>query len=213
MTLQTLVHHRRRVHRDLAAHDPVGMRARLVRRDSRQALERRAQEGPPDAVSKMRRTPAAASSPCEIAPAATARSRCARCRWAAGARRDRAPRPGTGRPAMTSASLFASSTRFPACAAANVAGSPAAPTIAAMTVSTCGSIATSTSDCGPARTWRGQRVVDLAFQLGCGRRICQGRIAEGENAGIDPTGCPRANSRPRPPPGNDRDGGPPRPRY
>ena len=52
----------------------------------------------------------------------------------------RAPRRRTARRAMTSASLFASSRRLPARAAASVDASPAAPTIAAITVSHVGQL-------------------------------------------------------------------------
>jgi hypothetical protein len=44
--LEALVHHRGRVDRDLAAHHPVGMRARLLGRHAREALERRGAERP-----------------------------------------------------------------------------------------------------------------------------------------------------------------------
>ncbi|MCY1552240.1 hypothetical protein D9M68_886230 [compost metagenome] len=54
-------------------------------------------------------------------------------------------------PAATSASLFANRTRLPLRAAARAAGSPAAPTIAAMTESQPGSAAVSASACAPTR--------------------------------------------------------------
>ncbi len=56
------------------------------------------------------------------------------------------------RPVMTSASLFASSTRLPARTAANVGMRPAAPTIAAITVSTPGSATAAASASTPAST-------------------------------------------------------------
>ena len=57
--LEALVHHRRRIDGDLAAHHPVRMRAGLVRRDARRGPRAaRVRNGPPDAVSRMRRTPA-----------------------------------------------------------------------------------------------------------------------------------------------------------
>ena len=52
-------------------------------------------------------------------------------------------------PDITSASLFANNTRFPALTAANVGMSPAAPTIAAMTVSTLLSLDTFTNASTP----------------------------------------------------------------
>ena len=54
-------------------------------------------------------------------------------------------------PAMTSDSLLASSSRLPAPAAASVERRPAAPTIAAITQVTSGSIANSSRASGPAR--------------------------------------------------------------
>ena len=52
--LERLVHHRRRVDRDLAAHHPVRMRAGLVGRDVAQASPgSRSRNGPPEAVSTM----------------------------------------------------------------------------------------------------------------------------------------------------------------
>ncbi|MNJ66999.1 hypothetical protein D3C77_631300 [compost metagenome] len=54
-------------------------------------------------------------------------------------------------PAATSASLLASNTRLPLRAAASAAGKPAAPTMAAMTESHCGSAAVSASACAPTR--------------------------------------------------------------
>ena len=55
-------------------------------------------------------------------------------------------------PPMTSASLFASRMRLPARAAASVAGSPAAPTIAASTQSASGNVAASHRPSSPATT-------------------------------------------------------------
>ena len=55
-------------------------------------------------------------------------------------------------PDITSASLFAKSTLLPACAAANAGSRPAAPTIAAITVSQPDSVTAVTKACGPYRT-------------------------------------------------------------
>lgn len=55
-------------------------------------------------------------------------------------------------PDITSASLLASSTRLPASTAARVDGSPAAPTMAAITMSTSGALATSHNACSPNST-------------------------------------------------------------
>src|SRR5207245_60630 len=57
-----------------------------------------------------------------------------------------------GGPAMTSASLFARSTRLPAAAAASVAGRPAAPTIAAMTAWQSSCVTTAPSAPAPNRS-------------------------------------------------------------
>ena len=99
-------------------------------------------KGPPEAVSSKRRTPARSSSPAR--PQTKSRgSACssAECSLSIGSSR---PRPCAiaamkSAPDMTSASLLARSTSLPARAAASVAGSPAAPTIAAMTTSTASS--------------------------------------------------------------------------
>ncbi|KKC14724.1 hypothetical protein BBL_3801 [Burkholderia pseudomallei MSHR1328] len=56
-------------------------------------------------------------------------------------------------PDITSASLFASRMRLPARAAARLGASPAAPTIAATTVSQPSLFDTSTSACLPYATW------------------------------------------------------------
>jgi hypothetical protein len=53
---------------------------------------------------------------------------------------------------MTNASLFASKTRLPALTADSVGDNPAAPTIAAITVSHPGSLATRQRPSSPART-------------------------------------------------------------
>ena len=97
--------------------------------------------GPPEAVSRMRRTPAGAS------PRAHRRGRhwkIALCSLSIGssvAPPSRTRRIEQQRPAITSASLLASSSRLPARAAASVERRPAAPTIAAITASTSGSVA------------------------------------------------------------------------
>src|SRR5699024_9036233 len=55
-------------------------------------------------------------------------------------------------PTATKASLFANKTLFPASTAAKVAGNPAAPTMAAITVVTSGSATVSHKDCAPTLT-------------------------------------------------------------
>jgi hypothetical protein len=55
-------------------------------------------------------------------------------------------------PAITSDSLLANNNRLPARAAASVERNPAAPTMAAMTASTSGNCAISSSAAGPAST-------------------------------------------------------------
>ncbi len=56
--LEALVHQGGRIDRDLASHAPVRMRAGLLRRDIlAEPLADQSRNGPPDAVSRMRRTP------------------------------------------------------------------------------------------------------------------------------------------------------------
>ena len=111
--------------------------------------------GPPDAVSRIRRTPAGA---------APVRSVCgmhwkiALCSLSIGtsiAPPWRAASTSSD-PAITSDSLFATSTCLPARAAASVEGSPAAPTIAAITTSTSALAAQASSAAGPQCTSVGQ---------------------------------------------------------
>ncbi len=54
-------------------------------------------------------------------------------------------------PAMTNASLFASPTSLPACTAARVGTNPAPPTMAAMTTSASGAVATAFAPSSPQR--------------------------------------------------------------
>ena len=103
-----------------------------------------ARNGPPEAVSTMRRT----------AFASERHWNTALCSLSTGtmvAAPSRAARMRSG-PAMTSASLLASSTRLPARAAASVDASPAAPTIAAIATSQRLSVATCSSASAPKRS-------------------------------------------------------------
>ena len=103
-----------------------------------------ARNGPPDAVSTMRRT----------ARMSERHWNTALCSLSTGnsvAPPSRAARIRSG-PAITRASLLASSTRFPERAAASVEASPAAPTIAAMTTSQRPSEATCASAASPKRS-------------------------------------------------------------
>jgi hypothetical protein len=114
-----------------------------------------ARNGPPEPVSRMRRTPARSSSPAR--PQAKPRGsdwKIAECSLSIGSS---APPPSAtaamkSAPDITSASLLASSTSLPARAAASAAGRPAAPTIAAITASTSASAATRSSASAPALT-------------------------------------------------------------
>ena len=156
--LEALVHERGGIHRDLAAHDPVRMRAGLLRRDAaRAARVGQSRNGPPEAVSRMRRTPGGRLAGSARRAAGTGRSRCARCRSGSSVAPDaRTARISSG-PAMTSDSLLASSRRLPARAAASVERRPAAPTMAAMTLSTSGSAAISLERARPGEHARGRR--------------------------------------------------------
>ena len=148
--LERLVHHRRRVDRDLAAHDPVRVRAGLVRRDGVQRRRRsRCRNGPPDAVSTMWSMRSG-----QVARSSGRHWKIAECSLSIGSS---APPPArtastNSAPPTTSASLFASSRRLPACAADRQGARPAAPTIAAMTASTSGCDARSHRACGPQTT-------------------------------------------------------------
>jgi len=59
--LQPLVHERGAVHGDLAAHDPVGMREGGFRSDGGKRFARVSRNGPPEAVSSTRFSPAGAT--------------------------------------------------------------------------------------------------------------------------------------------------------
>ncbi len=112
--------------------------------------------GPPDAVSRMRRAPERSNSP--ALPHTKPRGsdwNTAECSLSTGSS---VPPPSASAdmkrpPDITSASLLASSTVLPARAAAMAAGRPAAPTMAAITMSTSCPAATSSSAAGPWRTW------------------------------------------------------------
>ena len=82
---------------------------------------------------------------------------------------------------MTSASLFASSTRLPARTAASVGISPAAPTIAAITTWTLSAVTSAASASAPLST----RVLD-AQRLERGARLRRGlRIREHHHVGLE----------------------------
>ena len=129
-----------------------GMRAGLRRRDRARAPRAGAsRNGPPDAVSTMRRTPAV---PDRAGTSAGRHWKIALCSLSIGS--SVAPPASTAAmkaaPPITSASLFASRMRLPARAAASVGARPAAPTMAASTVSASGNEAASTSPASPATT-------------------------------------------------------------
>ena len=134
--LQPLVHQRGRVHRDLAAHEPVRMRAGLVRRDACQLLaacrQERATRGGQQDAPHARAAPRPASQRGRQALEDRVVLAVDRQQRRAGAF---APRRRAARPAITSDSLLANSRRLPARAAASVERRPAAPTIAAITLS------------------------------------------------------------------------------
>ena len=117
----------------------------------------RSRNGPPEAVSRMRRTPRLRG----IARVARGQALEDRVVLAvdrhAASRRPPAAARMNSAPPITSASLFASRMRLPARAAASVGESPAAPTIAASTVSTSPSEAAAARPSGPASTRVGKR--------------------------------------------------------
>ena len=108
---------------------------------------RRWRNGPPEAVSRIRRTSVRAGR-------AGRHWNIALCSLSMGM--SSAPPSCIAsmnkRPDITNASLLASSTLFPARAAARVGSSPAAPTIPASTWRTCGRATTSSRAAGPAST-------------------------------------------------------------
>ena len=107
--------------------------------------------GPPEAVSRSRRTPAGRVP--QRAPGGR-HWKIALCSLSMGT--SSAPPDSTARisrgPAVTADSLLASSRRLPAAAAARVERRPAAPAIAAMTIGASGSAASATIASAPAST-------------------------------------------------------------
>src|SRR5258705_9161011 len=109
----------------------------------------RALKGPPDPVRRILRIPFATDSPATKGGRHWKIALCSLSMGSSIAPPARTVSMNTG-PATTSASLFARRSFLPALAAASVARSPAAPTMAAMTQSTPGNEATSTSPASPA---------------------------------------------------------------
>src|SRR5579883_2492025 len=105
--------------------------------------------GPPEAVSRIRRTPFGVSPVREPAGRHWNMALCSLSIGSSVAPLERAACINSG-PDMTSDSLLASNRRLPARAAASVERKPAAPTIAAMTHSASGSVAISVSAPAPA---------------------------------------------------------------
>ena len=123
-----LVHQRGRIHRDLAAHDPARVRAGLLGR-RRVAAPRPASRG----TGRPRRSAAAAARP-RAAPRRGARRQALEDRVVLAVDRHQrrrpsaSPRRSAAGPPSPADSLFASSRRLPAPAAASVERRPAAPT-------------------------------------------------------------------------------------
>jgi hypothetical protein len=84
-------------------------------------------------------------------------------------------------PAITSDSLFATSTCLPARAAASVDGNPAAPTMAAITMSTCGSAATEFNASWPHSTSVGQSAARRLRASSCAADGCCSTAMSGRN--------------------------------
>ena len=128
--LEALVHHRRRVDRDLRAHLPGRVRERVLDRDRVERVEpplaERAARGGQDEALRLA-GPARSAAP--------GGSRCARSRPARARRRSRVASARMSSPATTSGSLLASASRLPARTAACAERSPRAPTSPPTTVS------------------------------------------------------------------------------
>ena len=125
--LEPLVHHRRRIDRDLGAHRPVGMRHRLLGRDvAHLGSSVQSRNGPPLAVRMIRRTRSGRAGSKHWKIALCSESTGSSVAPCAARRRGSPRRP---RPA---ASLLASTTVPPCSIAAITGASPAQPTIAAI---------------------------------------------------------------------------------
>jgi len=127
--LEALVHHGRRVDRDLGAHPPIRMRHRLLGGNVAHGIEAELAERPAarrqdDVVDGV--ALALVEHLVDSVVLAVDRQQASR----SGAR----PRPMTRLPAHTSTSLLASATMAPRRIAASVGARPAAPTIAAITI-------------------------------------------------------------------------------
>ena len=111
----------------------------------------RVRNGPPEPVSRIRRTPQASS---PWAARGGRHWKIALCSLSIGSSSAPCARTAPMKigPAMTRASLLARRSFLPASAAARVGASPAAPTIAAITTSTSGRVAADTSPASPAST-------------------------------------------------------------
>ena len=124
--LECLVHQGRRVDRDLRAHPPGRMRERLLGGDRCELSDAsRPRNGPPLAV-RTRRATSPMRSPtrhCQIAECSLSTGR----RRSSGSPPSSSSAAATRCPPVTSVSLFASATRFPARSAASTAGSAAMP--------------------------------------------------------------------------------------
>ena len=119
--LEPLVHHRRRVDRDLGPHAPGGMAQRVLARDPLQFIGRSAAKRTPDAVSTAAVTRSGG------APSSSWKS--AECSESTGTRAApvRARTAATRSPPATRLSLLARATVIPRSRAASVGRSPAAP--------------------------------------------------------------------------------------
>ena len=175
--LETLVHHGRGVYADLAPHHPIRMGTGFVRRHPRKFRERPL----PERTAGGGEQDAADAGRPGVPRVARRKALEDRVVLAVDRQQRRAARcaaPMNAAPPMTSASLLASRMRLPARAAASVGRRPAAPTIAATTVSAPGSVAASTSPASPrARASAGPRPRAPARAL---------RAASGSNSAATP---------------------------
>src|SRR6267378_2959813 len=172
----------------------------------------RALKGPPDPVRRILRIPFATDSPAAKGGRHWKIALCSLSMGSSIAPLERTLSMNTG-PATTRASLFASSSFFPALAAASVARSPAAPTIAAMTQSTSGKEATSTSPASPQVSCKSNRLQRGARAAAVRARHPPRMRSRAGVACIAPPARRLADWRSMQPPGSATDAARSRPEY
>ena len=189
--LEALVHQRRRVDRDLAAHRPGGVRQRLLDRHLLELLARAPAERPAAGGDVSRSTAAR-----RAARRAAGAGRCARSRPARSAPPWPPPAPSPSSPPTTSDSLLASARSIPSPSVATVGPSPAEPTSELSTRSAPDSSTSRTRPSAPPST------------LSVGPRLAGPRCGVLIGEGDPPARRGRAPA-PRAPPRSARRTGPP----